>query len=122
MQDPPKPPFVVIVFEKKAIFKTRITVDPSQIFINGAKPQVINRSRINGLIAVAQRIGKTKLYRLMELRYRLAGGETIADKQREIDQEALLALRRSFVLSPAEFRSLPDPRSREADLLKKLLN
>ena len=122
LQDPPKPPFVAIIFEKKAIFKTKITVDPSQIFINGTKPQVINRSRINDLIAVSQRTGKKELFRLMELRYRLAGGEAKADKQREMDQEALLALRISFVLSQAEFRSLPDPHSGEADLLKKLLN
>jgi hypothetical protein len=122
LQDPPEPPFVVIIFEKKAIFTTKITVDPSQIFINGTKPQVINRSRINDLMAVAQRIGKKELYRLMELRYRLAGGENVKHKQRDTDQEALLALRACFVLSPAEFSSLPDPRSGEVDLLKKLLD
>ena len=122
LQDPPEPPFVAIIFEKKAIFRTKITVDPSQIFINGPKPQVINRSRTNQLMAIAQRIGKKELYRLMELRYRLAGGETISDKQRERDQEAVLSMRASLALTPAEFRSLPDPRSGEADLLKKLLD
>jgi hypothetical protein len=121
LQNSPEPPFVVVIFEKKAIFTTSITVDRSQIFINGAKPQVINRSRINRLMAVAQQIGRKELYRLMELRHRLAGGETTTDKQRERDQEALLVMRASLVLSPAEFRSLPDPRSGEADLLNKLL-
>jgi hypothetical protein len=31
-------------------------------------------------------------------------------------------MRASLVLSPAEFRSLPAPRSGEADLLRKLLD
>jgi hypothetical protein len=121
LQNSPEPPFVVIIFEKKAIFTTTITVDRSQIFINGARRQVINSYRINRLMILAQKIGRKEFYRLMELRHRLAGGETTTDKQRERDQEALLAMRVSLILSSAEFRSLPDPRSGEADLLNKLL-
>jgi hypothetical protein len=121
-QDPPEPPFVVIIFEKKANFTTKITVDRSQIFINGTKPQVINKFRINQLMAIAQRIGGREFFRLMDLRHRLAGGETANGRQRERDQESLLTMRVDLMLSLAKFRSLPDPRSGEADLLRKLLN
>jgi hypothetical protein len=122
LQDAPEPPFVVIIFEKKAKFTTKITVDRSQIVINGTKPQVINRSRMDRLLAISQQIGRKEFYRLMELRHRLAGGEPTTDTQRERDRDALLAMRASLVLSPAEFRSLPAPRSGEADLLRKLLD
>jgi hypothetical protein len=122
LRDSPEPPFVAIIFEKKAIFTTKITVDRSQIFINGTKPQVINRFRVNQLIAIAQRIGSKNFFRLIDLRHRLAGGEPATDRQREQDQEALLAMRVNLVLSLAEFRSLPDPRSGEADMLRKLLD
>jgi hypothetical protein len=117
----PEPPFVVLVFEKKAMFPAKITVDRSQIFINSTTPQVINRYRINQLMAIARRIGKIEFLRLMELRHRVAGHESTTDKQRDSDQRSILAMRASLVLSPAEFRSLPEPRSEEADLLRKLL-
>jgi hypothetical protein len=122
LRDSPEPPFVAIIFEQKAIFTTKITVDRSQIFINGTKPQVINSFRINQLMAIAQRIGDKESFRLIDLRHRLAGGETATGRQRERDQEALLAMRVNLVLSLAELRSLPDPRSGEADLLRKLLD
>jgi hypothetical protein len=121
-QGSPEPPFVAIIFEKKAIFTIKITVDRSQIFINGTKPRVINRFQVNQLIAIAQRIGSKEFFRLMDLRHRLAGGETAMGRQRERDQEALLAMRVNLMLSLAEFRSLPDPRSGEADLLRMLLD
>jgi hypothetical protein len=120
LENPPEPPFVVIIFEKKAAFDAIVTIDRSQIFINGTKPQVINGFRLNQLLAVAQRVGTKELYRLMDLRRRLADGGTMVER-REKDQDALLAMRASGVLKPSEFRSLPDPRSGEADLLRKLL-
>jgi hypothetical protein len=122
LRNPPKPPFVVIIFEKKAAFTSRITVDHSQIFINAIKPQVINRFRLNRLITLAKRIGNKELYDLIQLRHRLAGGETPTEKQQESDQAAILAIRASGILSQVEFRTLPDPRSDEVGLLKRIID
>lgn len=123
LQHPPEPPFVVIVFEQKAIFTTTITIDRSQIFVCGPNPLVINRSRLRRLLAIAQRIGTKEFFKLMALRNRLAGGggSKWNAKQFENDQTSLLAIRAKGSISPSEFRTLPDPSSSEAGLLNRLL-
>lgn len=122
LQNPPEPPFVAIRFTKKATFTTRITIDRSQIFINGAEPKVAIKKRLEEHLATAQRLGKAEFYRMMDLRFRLAGGKVKADTDREKDQAALLKARERGLLSPSEFRSLPDPGSDEAFLLRTLID
>ncbi len=129
IENPPKTPFVVMSFEKNAKFRTRITIDESQIIINGpsghlidrASFQFIDRPNIARLIAIAQKMEVKNFKELMALRDRLANGGALAKAQFESDQNALLKLRSECSISMREFRSLPSPRSFEGKLLTQLL-
>ena len=57
LENPPRPPFVVIVCEKNARFRTRVTVDASQIAINGPSGQILNRPYLSRLIDMAKKVG-----------------------------------------------------------------
>jgi len=122
LENPPRPPFVVIVCEKNAKFRTRVTVDASQIAINGPSGQILNRPYLSRLIEMAGKVGAKDLLELMGLRQRLAGGAgKFKNGQQERDQAAFLDLRAAGALTSAEFRSLPSPGSPEASFLRQVL-
>jgi hypothetical protein len=124
LEKPPRPPFVVIICEKNARFRTRVTVDASQITINGPSGQILNRPYLSRLIEMAGKVGKKELLELMGLRQRLAGAggtSNLKNGQCERDQAAFLDLRAAGLLTPAEFRSLPSPGSPEAAFLRQVL-
>ena len=124
VREPPEPPFVVITCEKKAGFRTRITVDASRIAFCGPSGYVVDRPYLGRLLRFAERIGIKPLLDLAALRQRLAAADYGAgpggEAQRRADQDAYLALRSSNALSAAEFRSLPPPRSSEFSFLRQL--
>ena len=123
LEIPPRPPFVVIVCEKNARFRTRVTVDTSQIAINGPSGQILNRPYLSRLIDMSGKVGAKELLELMDLRHRLAGGgnSNRRNGQHERDQAAFLDLRAAGLLTPAEFRSLPSLGSPEAVFLRQVL-
>ena len=109
---------------EKRRFRTRVTVDASQIAFNGPRGLILNRPYLSRLFEMARKVGPKKLLELMDLRQRLAaGGGNSGPKngQHELDQVAFLDLRAGGLFTPAEFRSLPSPNSPEAAFLRQVL-
>jgi hypothetical protein len=119
--NPPAAPFAVILFEKNAQFPVDVSADPSMIIINGPNRHVISRRRIIEWSELCDRIGAKQVMELMSLRRRLAEGRWLSDCQREKDQAALLELQKSNVVSFREFRTLPDPLSHDAKVLRQMI-
>ncbi len=120
LQNPPPPPFVVIIFGQKARFITKVTIDASRLHVNGPESQTLDRSYLSRLLDIAHRVGGSAILDLIALRHRIAGGDTTADdpKRHKQDQQALIELRSAGLITPAEFRLLPSPRTPEANFLR----
>lgn len=120
LNDPPPPPFVAIIFEKNARFRTRITIDHSEIVVNGPSGQVFRRPYLLHLKALAERVGGAALLDMMAIRNRAALGGAVDARQREKDQATILDIRSAGLISPHEFRSLPSPGAAEAAFIRQL--
>lgn len=120
LRNPPRPPFVVIVFGQKARFSTEVTIDTSRLYVNGPASHIFDLPYLSRLLDIAHRVGGTTILDLIALRHRLAGGDTNADapKRHKQDQQALLDLRSAGLITPAEFRLLPSPGTPEATFLR----
>jgi len=121
LRNPPRPPFVVILFGQNARFSTDVTIDASRLYVNGPASQVFDRSYLSRLLDIAARVGETTILDLIALRHRIAGGDTTAfdPKLHRQDQQALLDLRLAGLITPAEFRMLPSPGTPEAAFLRQ---
>jgi hypothetical protein len=109
-ENPPSPPFVVVIFGQNASFPIIVTTDPSRIVINGASTRTMDASLTKRLLTMAAKIGPEAVRDAARLRQRLASGEG-TDAQRRRDADAFAKLRNS--MTTAEFRALPPPGSTE---------
>jgi hypothetical protein len=108
LTDPPPPPFVTIVFSKKANYPVDITVHPSQIIMNGKDAATVDIERVKELADSLGPISIKELEEILKLRDRLSGTTRYkSSRERDKDQIRYSALRDSNQLPPALLRRLP---------------
>jgi hypothetical protein len=108
---PPQPPFVAITFEQKANIPFNVSIDASRISLNGKGAAVIERDRITRL-----------LNELIRLRDRLSGTTAyMTRRDREADQQRLIAIASSGRITVEALRKLPAAGSSTANVLRTLI-
>lgn len=99
---PPEPPFAVFVFGQKADYRSKITVDPSRIHINGPKAYAVDRNHVLELRAIFDGMPFKDLFKAILLRHRLATGD-----MQERDRDELTTLTGKYPVLVRNFRRLP---------------
>lgn len=115
-QNPPEPPFVVIVFGQKAGFSTQITVDTSLLVINGPDPYVIDRAYLLELARLFEALSAKERSEILSLRARLALGTPLST-----DRAAMARLKTNHPEVVRIFRRLPAPGSATSTFLNRIL-
>lgn len=101
-RDPPKPPFVVLRFDQKAVPEAKITTSTDRIYLNGADgPVLVERTYLLELVDLLDGLPPSRIADILRLRMRLAAGSTD-----EADVKALDALRAEHPKIVAAFRRL----------------
>jgi hypothetical protein len=119
LKNPPRPPFVFIVFGKNAGFTTEITTDASSIYVNGPPGTggfAMESGRLAELTGALDGVKWKVIEEACRLRARLATGQ-----QARGDDEALEKLRSDNRLFPL-FRNLPTPGTPTYQILRNLFN
>lgn len=122
LRSPPRPPFTVFFFGKKANGPTMgETVDASRIFITDgldkAGGYAVDREYVLGLLALFDGMKWKRVHEILALRARMATGEDT-----ESDENMYLALKDTHPGIMAEWRRLPSPDSPPARALRTLMN
>jgi hypothetical protein len=116
LTDPPPPPFAAIVFGKKAVFRSSVTVDPSLIKIGGPEGFDIPRPIMRVWLSLFEGMKGNAISKALALRARFAHGE-ISDS----DREALADLLRLHPEFKSSFRKLPSPGTPTAAVFQRIL-
>lgn len=116
IDEPPKPPFVVVQFAKKGNFPIVPTVDTSLIHINGENHLAVDRERVAQLRKVLEGYPHAQLSALFGLRARFASG-VFGETEGLLLQE----LHANHPSIGKIFPDLPTPYEAEARFLKILL-
>jgi len=114
--DPPKPPFVAIVFGKKATFRSSTTVDSSIIRIGGPEGFDIPTPIVRDWLRIFEGMKPTSINKALSLRERFARGE-ISDS----DRDALAELGRLHPQTASSFRKVPSLGTRGFAVFRRLL-
>lgn len=113
---PPTPPFVAILFGKKASFRCAVTFDRSLIRINGPEAFDIAPATIRSWATLLGGMKSSDVARLLALRTRVARGEFTDSDRDGLDE--LMAAHPDVV--PA-LRKLPSPGTAQAQILQRML-
>ncbi len=116
IDEPPKPPFVVVQFSKKGNFPIIPTVDTSLIHINGENHLAVDRERVAHLRKALEGYPTAQLSALFGLRARFATGVF-----GEGEGKALQELHAHYPSVGKIFPDLPTSSESEAKFLKILL-
>lgn len=116
VMNPPKPPFVALVFGKKAGFCSAVTVDLSLIRISGPEGFDVPTPIVREWLSLFDGMQESAIVKVLALRARFARGEIDA-----IDRDALAELRRLSPEIVSSFRKLPSPGTRQAAVLQRIL-
>ena len=116
VMNPPKPPFVALVFGKKAGFCSAVTVDSSLIRISGPEGFDVPTPIVREWLSLFDGMQESAIVKVLALRARFARGEIDA-----IDRDALAELRRLSPEIVSSFRKLPSPGTRQAAVLQRIL-
>lgn len=113
---PPEPPFVAIIFGRKASFRCAVTFDRSLIRINGPEPWDVAPATVHSWATLLQGMRTNDVCRLLALRMRIARGESSDLDRKWLD--GLLGEHPDIV--PA-LRMLPTPGTPHAQILQRIL-
>jgi hypothetical protein len=116
VMNPPKPPFVALVFGKKAGFRSAATVDPSLIRISGPEGFDVPTPIVREWLSLFEGMQESAIGKVLASRVRFARGEIDA-----IDRDALAELRRLRSEIVSSFRELPGPGTPQAAVLRRIL-
>jgi hypothetical protein len=116
VMNPPKPPFVALVFGKKAGFRSAVTVDPSLIRISGPEGFDVPIPVVCEWLSLFEGMQESAIVKMLALRARFARGEIDG-----IDRDSVAELRRLRPEIVSSFRKLPSPGTPQAAVLQRIL-
>jgi len=116
VMNPPEPPFVALVFGKKAGFRSAVTIDPSLIKVGGPEGFDIPTPLLREWLRLFEGMKESAISKVLTLRTRFARGEIGVD-----DRDALAELRCLHPEIVSSFRKLPTPGTWQAVVFRRIL-